>query len=294
MRAWDYSSLRISGIGHVKKIQAIIFDKECVVTSSTAMNGGPERWSASLHHGKVALPDGSSLPPQVISFAGSAGDGAYFVMSTPSVWRAADANSRGITLENMMTAVLLHEATHVAHVPTYGVQIGRIAERHHLPDDFNDDSIQKQFKGNDAIAASVDRESILLFEASNARTRRAAADLVRSARNLMKARYARWFSGDRAYMAEAEPIWLTFEGAGQWTGYKWLVDPKGANLPAAKVWPGFVSDTHWTQREGFAAFMALERLAGTTWKRQAFHLGQKDVLQMLDEAAARYPAGKPT
>jgi hypothetical protein len=42
-----------------------------------------------------------------------------------------------------------------------------------------------------------------------------------------------------------------------------------------------------------AAFMALERLTGSAWKRQAFHLGQKDMLQMLDEAAARYSGGKP-
>jgi hypothetical protein len=189
---------------------------------------------------------------------------------------------------------MLHEATHVAHVPTYGVQIQRIVDRYHLGEDFNDDSIQKHLKGNAEIAASVDRETRLLLDASKAKSRRSAAILVRSARNLMTARYARWFGGKDAYMAEAEPIWLTFEGAGQWTGYQWLVDPKGAGLQAAKVWPGFATDKHWTQGEGFAAFMALERLTGTAWKRQAFHLGQKDVLQMLDEAAARYPARKPS
>jgi hypothetical protein len=293
MRAWDYSSLHISGIGHVKKIQAIIFDKDCVVTSSTAMNGGSNRWSASRHHGNVTLPDGSVLPVGVISFAGSVGDGAFFVMSTPSVWRAGNVSGRGTTLENLMTAVLLHEATHVAHVPTYGAQIGRIAERNHLPEDFNDDSIQKQFKSNPEFAASVDRETRLLLDAAVAKDRRRTASLVRSARRLMKARYARWFVGKDAYLAAAEPIWLTFEGSGQWTGYKWMIDPKGGNLRPSSVWPGFATDKHWTQGEGFAAFMALERLAGTAWKRQAFHLGRKDVLQMLDEAVARYPAGKP-
>jgi hypothetical protein len=92
MRAWNYASTRISGIGQVKKIQAVIFDKDCVVTSSTAMNGGPNLWSAKLHHSKVTLPDGTSLPPQVISFTGSVGDNAFFVMSTPSVWRAANVS----------------------------------------------------------------------------------------------------------------------------------------------------------------------------------------------------------
>jgi hypothetical protein len=293
MQAWNYASTHISGIGHVRKIQAVIFDKDCVVTSTTAMNGGPNRWSASLHHGKVALPDGGALPPQVISFAGSADGNAFFVMSTPSFWRAAGKDGKGTTLEKLMTFVMLHEATHVAQMPSYGKKIDEIAARYHLPEDFNDDSIQKAFKGNDEMAASVDREAKLLFDASQAKTRGAAAALVRSARSLMKARYARWFTGANAYMAQVEPIWLTLEGSGQWLGYAWEVDPRGGAVKPSAVLPGILSDRWWTQREGFAAFMALQRLTGAAWKRQAFGLGQKDVLQMLDEAAARYPSRKP-
>jgi hypothetical protein len=290
--------MHVSGIGHVRKIQAVIFDKDCVVTSTTAMNGGPNLWSASLHHGKITLPDGGSLPPQVISFAGSSagspGEKAFFVMSTPSVWRANGVNGKGATLEKLMTAVMLHEATHVAQMPSYGKEIDELTARYHLPEDFNDDSIQKAFKGNDEIAASVDREAKLLFDASQAKTRRGAAALVRQARELMKGRYARWFTGKDAYMAEVEPVFLTLEGSGQWLAYTWEVDPRGGGVKPGDVLPGLLNDHWWTQREGFAAFMALQRLTGAAWKRQAFHLGQKDVLQMLDEAVARYPAGKPT
>jgi hypothetical protein len=178
-------------------------------------------------------------------------------------------------------------------MPSYGKKIDALTTRYHLPEDFNDDSIQASFKGNAEIAASVERESKLLFDASQAKTRRGAAALVRSARDLMKARYARWFTGKTAYMAEAEPIWLTLEGSGQWLGYTWEVDPRGGRVKPAKVLPGLLGDRWWTQREGFTAFMALQRLTGTAWKRQAFQLGQKDVLQMLDEAAARYPSSKP-
>ena len=298
MRAWDYSTRNISGIGHVKKIQAVFFDKDCVVTSKTAMNGGPGSWSASLHHGKVTLPDGGQIAPQVISFAGSgagsAANQAFFVMAAPSVWRAATKPGKGTTLENLTTAVMLHEATHVAQMPTYGAAIDRIAQKYHLPEDFNDDSVQKSFKGNDEIAASVEREAKLLFDASKAKTRREAATLVRQARALMKARYARWLSGQNAYMAEVEPVFLTLEGSGQWVAYRWEVDPRGGGVKPDDILDGFLSDHWWTQREGFAAFMALERLTGSAWKRQAFHLGQKDVLQMLDEAAARYPGSRPT
>ena len=33
---------------------------------------------------------------------------------------------------------------------------------------------------------------------------------------------------DDAYLVEAEDIWLTFEGAGQWTGFQWQIHPRGA------------------------------------------------------------------
>jgi hypothetical protein len=285
MKAWNYASTHISGIGHVKRIEAIFFDDKCVVTSDTAMNGGPDRWTAHSFHGEVPLRGGQSIKPQVISFANSDGGHAFFVMSTPSIWRAAKKSGKGTTLENLMTAVIMHEATHVAQMPTYGEKIGAIAERYHLPQDWSDDSIQEQFGKNAEFANSIDRESKLLLDASKAKSRTEAMRLVRSARQLRKARYARWFTGKNAYHAEAEPLWLTLEGSGQWMAYRWLSDSRGAGVPPANVKPGFVNDKWWSQREGFAAFMALERLTGTKWKQQAFHLGRKDVLQMLDEAA---------
>jgi hypothetical protein len=286
MTAWNYAAMHLSGIGHVNKIEAVIFDDKCLVTSTTAMNGGPNRWTSSLHGGKIALPDGGSLKPQVISFSGSTKDQSFFVMSTPSVWRAAGKTGKGTSLEKMMTAVMLHEGTHVAQMPTYGAAIGRIAERNHLPEDFNDDSIQGRFSTNQEFTNSVDRESKLLFDAWHAKSKREAAALVREARAAMKARYAKWFTGKDAYMAEAEPVWLTLEGSGQWLAYTWEVDPRGGRVPSDEILPGFLADHYWTQREGFAAFMALQRLTGDAWRKQVFHLGQKNVLQMLDEAAA--------
>lgn len=286
MQAWNYAATHLSGIGHVRRIEAVIFDKDCVVTSATAMNGGANHWSGRPHGGEIALPDGNKVPAGVISFAGSDKQQSFFVMSTPSVWRAAGKDGKGAPLETLMTAVMLHEGTHVAQMPTYGAKIGALAERYHLPDDFSDDSIQHQFAANTEFAASVDRESRLLLDASRARTRSEAARLVRSARALMEQRQARWYTGKDAYLAQAEPLWLTLEGSGQWLAYRWEIDPRGGRANPAKVFPGFASDKWWSQREGFAAFMALERLTGTAWKRQAFRLGEKDVLQMLDEAAA--------
>jgi hypothetical protein len=284
MAAWNYASSELSGIGHVKSIEAIFFDHECVVTSASAMNGGPNSWSGKEHRGKIVLPDGASIDPIVTSFAGSAEDRGFFVMSTPSVWRAAKVDPRGTTLENLMTFVLLHEASHVAQMPTYGEQVSAAIKRHNLPDDINDDSIQQSFKGDEEIADVVAREASLFAAAGTAKDRDVAISLVRSARSLMKQRYARWYTGERAYMAELEPVFLTLEGSGQWLGYSWGVSPQGAGLDPDVFRPAILKDKWWTQREGLAAFLALDRLVGSDWRAEAFGRGSKDVLTMLDEA----------
>ena len=293
MRAWNYASTHLSGIGHVSKIEAVIFDKRCVLTSRTAMNGGANAWAASLHGGKIELPDGNKVPVGVISFAGSdPKKGNFFVMSTPSVWHAAGKDGKGTTLEKLMTAVMLHEGTHVAQMPTYGAGIGKLSDRYHLPQDFSDDSIQDRFKGNSAFARSIDAESTLLFAASKAKSRAEASRLVRRALAMMKARQARWYQGKDAYLTEAEALWLTLEGSGQWLAYNWEVDPNGGRVRASDVLPGFVHDRWWSQREGFAAFMALQRLVGASWKKQAFHKGRKTIVEMLAAAAESQPSGK--
>lgn len=286
MYAWDYASTHLSGIGHVKTIEAIIFDDDCVLTSETAMNGGANRWTARLHGGQIELPDGNKTSVAVTSFAGSDDKTgtSFFVMSTPSVWRAAGKDGKGTTLENLMTAVMLHEGTHVAQMPTFGREIGRIAAHNHLPGSFSDDSIQAEFGKNPEFSASVERESLLLFNASQAKSRAEAGRLVRSALAMMKARQARWYTGKDTYQTEAEALWLTLEGSGQWLAYSWEVDPRGGHVRPSDVLPGFRNDRWWSQREGFAGFMALQRLTGSIWKREAFHGGGKTIVEMLEEA----------
>jgi len=180
---------------------------------------------------------------------------------------------------------MLHEGTHVAQMPTYGRDIGKLAERYHLPESFSDDSIQEQFGKNAEFANSIARESKLLFAASKAGTPAESKRLVRSALGLMKARQERWYTGKDAYLAQSEPLWLTLEGSGQWLAYTWEVDPHGGRVRSSDVLPGFLNDRWWSQREGFAAFMALQRLTGSSWKREAFHDGTKTIVEMLEDAA---------
>lgn len=86
--------------------------------------------------------------------------------------------------------------------------------------------------------------------------------------------------------AGREACLLTFEGAGQWTGYQWLVHPRGGAQPPAEVMARFTRGRWWSQTEGFAVVMALDRIVGPRWKRHAFGDGARTVLEMLDDALA--------
>jgi len=288
MQAWNYTAHHITKVGTGQSIRGVFFDAQCMVTSDTAMNGGPNLWTATKHDGKVQVPNGPEIPAGVISFAMGGEDAEQFVMSTPSVWRAANKSDNGLgSLETLMTAVVIHEGTHVAQIPTYGKMIGVLAEANKLPEDFNDDSIQKRFEGNAEFVASIKRETDLLFAAADAKDESEARRLAREARALMRERRRRFYPAAEAYLAPAEDIWLTMEGSAQWAAYRWVTDSKGGSVAPERT--QFRTGRWWSQVQGFAVFQALDRLVGSSWRKHAFDDGAKTALELLDEAIARKP-----
>jgi hypothetical protein len=288
LAAWRFTSKEITGIGRVPNFQAIFFSADCVLKSGNALSSPTAEgvtWTASPHHGEIALPNGTEIPVGVTSFASGKKGLTYFVMSTPSVWQAAGVGKRP-ELDTSMVAVLLHEASHVAQIGPYGPRLGALIDRYHLPDSFNDDSVQERFETNPEFAASVKQETQLFLDAAAAKDVAEAKTHAREARRLMRERQARWFVGNDAYFVEAEDIWLTFEGAGQWTGYQWLIHPHGGAQPPAEILARFSKGRWWSQTEGFAVTMALDRIAGPRWKRHAFGDGARTVLEMMDDALA--------
>lgn len=288
--AWDMTSREITGIGRVAKLDAMFFDASCAIHSDTAMTGGPNRWASRAHDGQVVLPNGTTLPAHVTSFTSADSGSAFFVMSTPSVWKAGGVAGGPLGLDLLMTAVLLHEATHVTQAATYGQSIAELIEKHSLAEDFSDDSIQDRFEKNGKFARSVERETDLLFRAAAATDLAEARRLAAQARGLIRARHDRWFTGPDAHLAAAEDIWLTMEGSGQWAGYRWLTSRNGGAVSESIALAAFgIRGKWWSQKQGLALFLTLERLAGDRWKQPVFCAGSRTVLQLLDEALVRSP-----
>lgn len=271
-------------------MQCAFFDADGVWVSGNALGGaGEPTWSVTAHEGTVMLPNGDEIPMGVTSFATGDDEGrSFFVMSTPSVWAAGGVAGGPLGLETLMTGVLLHEASHVTQTPTYGPRIGRLEYENNLGEDFNDDALQRRFESDAVFSASIARETELFLAAAAA-----AADdgearrLAREARELMRARAGRYFVGADAFWAEAEDVWLTFEGSAQWLGYHWVIDPRGANRPESEAMPGFGQRSRWwSQKQGFALFMALDRLDGGAWRAIVFGAGEHTALELMDAALA--------
>jgi hypothetical protein len=204
-------------------------------------------------------------------------------MSTPSVWGAGGVRGDPLSLDDLMTFVMLHEGSHVVQSPTYGRRIGAIAERYGLPDSINDDTMQHDFGSIAEFSASVQRETDLLLQASNAADDAEALGLAREARDLMRARAVRFFTGEYEHYNQLEDVWLTFEGSGQWAGYGWVTHPQGLNLDHDLARRAAMRSRWWSQNEGLALALALDRLGPEGWQRVAFGDGARTLVEMLDE-----------
>lgn len=253
----------------------VLFDTSCAFTSKDAHS-----WVATRHSGQVALPDGQSLPAQVTSFAAPAPDGsAMMVMALPTIWRAGNVSSE-MGLENLMFAVLAHEMTHTRQFPDYGPRIDALAKTVGVGDDMTDDYVQDTFAGDTALAASVARESDLLFASAAEPDLAKARVLAREALGLIKARRSQWPSGDPAALTELEDIFLTMEGAGQFAGLSWLSNRYGGGLEAAAALTGMRRGKRWSQDEGLALFLALDRFS-PGWPAEVFAATPKSALSIL-------------
>jgi len=288
--AWHYTNETITQTSNVGAFDVVLFDAKCQKNSSNALvTEGTSTWTSELHQGTVQFPNGGEMPPIVNSFTSSSseeGGKTFFVMSVPSIWHDGGVNS-SIGLENFMVPVMLHEAMHAIQSPTYGKKIEALTNKYNLPESFNDDSVQEIFKDNTEFSKSVLAEVDLLMQAALAPTDVEARRLAQQARNMINVRYDTWMTGDAEKYREIDDVWLTMEGSGQWVGYSWLSATNGGGLTKDEAIKAFgLRGMYWSQKLGFALFMAVERLSDN-WKMDAFGDGNRSVLTLLDDALTK-------
>lgn len=239
-------------------------DAECTYTlpagNFAAMQGEP-------HGGQVTLPSGEQTPLGPNSYAF---DRDKFVMSLPSVWRAAGVTSE-LGLEKLMDGVLLHEIMHTRQSELASDLLAAPAARAGISDDeLSDDIVQERFADDPEYVAAWGEERDLLYAAAAATGDDEARRLAQAAFERIRARRERWFTGDRAAFAELDDMFLTMEGMGQWLIYRYFVSVEGGSVAPEQALAAVRRGRRWwSQDEGLALILVVDRLL-PGWQQRAF------------------------
>lgn len=267
-----------------------LFDQSCAYTLTPDARGdfrvGARRYrtSGAPHSGQVGLPDGGSVPAQKLAFASPMSDGRmFFIMALPNVWRADRTELRDGAKLSMV--VFMHEFAHTQQAASLGGRIDGLIARG-LPEDSDDDVVQDRFGERPNYRAAYEGERDLFYRAAAASDGRVARSGLALAAQAMEARRQRWFRGEDALYAEADDVFLTLEGTGNWAAWMWLIDRRGGRLGPTDA-TAFVrgGGNQWSQDEGLAVMLALDRVT-PDWPALAFSPGGATANALIQRALA--------
>lgn len=246
------------GLSPAPPAALVFYDAECVWNRSP----GAAEWLSERHGGILRMPDGAAVPVGLMSFAAPVdGGGGYFVMAAPSFWEAAGVNSAELGRERLMTAVFIHEVSHIRQLRGYGGLLDAIESDGGTPEGLNDDIVQARFESSPEYREAWSEERDLLFEAADAASEERVRALARAALTRMQQRHQRWFVDDASAYRVLDSLFLSLEGAGQMLSFRWLVSPGGGGVGPASAIAGLRrGGNQWSQDHGLALFLVLDRL----------------------------------
>ena len=298
-RAWELVDHQLLLLPADKPPEMVFYDDTYVYTTSSVagasamagpgMYGQPLKWKKARHADTLTLPDGQRVPVGLMSFAASTPDGrSFFVMAAPAFWKAAGIESSAFTLDRMLTGVFLHEFTHTRQQKSFGRLVDSIERVHTFKEvPLSDDIVQGYFKADSEYVRSFREEIDAFYTAAAAADKKQAKDAVQKGLALLKARQAKYFTGNKAILKTLDDIFLSMEGLGQYVAVYWLMHPQGGNVNRDTAIPGFRRKRNqWSQEEGLAMFLALTRLTEKDWVRSQFNKKPLTIVELLEQESS--------
>ncbi len=296
--AWKLVSQDVYKIDKVRPVELIFFDDKYVYSTSNttikkgdAVKGGnlinlQLQWKKALHNGSITLPDSAVVPVGLMSFAAEIPGGnnlPFFVMPLPDFWKQAGVKSIELGLDNLVTGVFIHEFSHSQQTQNFGKKITEYELQNQLDIEFSDDIVQNLFDKDSSYLKYYHRE--LDFFYTSIITQVLHKSSMHSGLSIMQERQKKYFTGKHQNITQIEKLFLTMEGLGQYSMYIWLSHPKGANINKEIAIQGVRrGGKWWSQDEGFALFLILEKLANPEkWVGVMFSDEIKTVTALIDE-----------
>lgn len=288
LRSWDRLDARRLRIARPVTPAITLFDANCVYRLTPEGRGdfrvGRRRYrtSAEPHAGQVALPDGTTVKAERLAFASPTSDGnMFFIMALPSLWRADAVERRDPRLLAMV--VFMHEFTHTQQADGLGSRIDGLLARG-LPADATDDIVQERFGTRPGYEAAWGAERDAFYAAAGAPDAASAQAKLSEGLAMLEARQRRWFTGEEVLYDEADDVFLTLEGTGNWSAWAWLTDPRGGAMSSGEA-VAFIRGgrSHWSQDEGLGLMLAIDRLS-PDWPRRAFGPRAATAMEMAQKA----------
>lgn len=281
----------------------VLFDRECTfelgataspaatapLRSALRLFGDPVTIHARTHGGEIALPGGKTLPPRPIAVAfppPAEGGRPFFVLALPEIWREHVGHDDPHVVERIL-GVTLHEMLHTRQLPELRRRVDALAERWELPARFDDDVVQQRFAVRSGYADAFTAEVDLLWRAVFAARDEEAAALAARALEMAERRRTRFFAGDEAVYADLEALFLTMEGLAEWARFQFTRlrpdEPRG-DREILEFLRG--RDNDWSQEEGLAFFLLIDRFAAPDWRRRALGPEMASPFDLLREVPA--------
>jgi hypothetical protein len=291
--AWELTSREILKIPDAPAPNFVFFDSACVYTTSkvSAYGAAPAKgpkllgakleWRAVAHDGEITTPKGETREVALMSYTDNdKKTGPFFVMAAPSYWeqqmKRADAYG--------FTGVFLHEFTHTRQLKVMGRVIGPIDSTWAFEEELDDDAVQTHFSTDSVYVNAYLAEREVLYQAARADSPAETRALAKQALEMIRARHARYFTGDNAVFATLDSTWLSMEGAAQWAAVAWLSHPKGGAMTREDAIAKMLGKGRWwTQDEGLAIFLVIDRLL-PEWPSLAFGDTPIGATELLERA----------
>lgn len=298
LNAWEFTNRQLLSLPPDTPPEMVFYDDTWLYTnaaiagsriSGPGIYGQPLQWKKAKHADTLTLPDGQRVPVSLMSFAASTPEGkSFFVMAAPAFWKNAGVESSAFSLDKMLTGVFLHEFTHTRQQKGFGRQVDSIERVHTFKEvPLSDDIVQGYFKADSDYVRSFREETDAFYTAAEAKDKQQAKDAVRKGLRLLKARQARYFTGNKAVLKPLDDIFLSMEGLGQYVAVYWLMHPQGGNVNRETAISGFRRKRNqWSQEEGLAMFLALTRLqAEKNWITDQFNKKPRTIVDLLEEVS---------